>query len=88
MSWYSAFAIYFIFWWVTLFVILPFGVRSQKEDGEMILGTDQGAPTNPSLLKKSIWTTFISGVLFALYFYAYTQMEIGIEFFDFMPGPK
>ena len=30
----TAFAIYFVLWWITLFVTLPFGVRSQHEDGE------------------------------------------------------
>ncbi len=30
----TAFAIYFVLWWVVLFLTLPFGVRSQHEDGE------------------------------------------------------
>jgi len=30
----TGFAIYFVLWWVVLFVTLPFGVRSQHEDGE------------------------------------------------------
>jgi predicted secreted protein len=30
----TALAIYFVLWWVTLFLTLPFGVRSQHEDGE------------------------------------------------------
>ena len=40
----TAFAIYFVIWWVTLFLTLPFGVRSQHEDGEGAPGTDPGAP--------------------------------------------
>ena len=41
----TAFAIYFVFWWIVLFLTLPFGVRSQHEDGEGRLpGTDPGAP--------------------------------------------
>ena len=27
-------AIYFVLWWIVLFLTLPFGVRSQHEDGE------------------------------------------------------
>ena len=27
----TAFAIYFVLWWLVLFVTLPFGVRSQHE---------------------------------------------------------
>ncbi len=29
----TGFAIYFVLWWVVLFLTLPFGVRSQHEDG-------------------------------------------------------
>ena len=40
----TALAIYFVLWWIVLFVTLPFGVRSQHEDGEGAPGTDPGAP--------------------------------------------
>ena len=30
----TGFAIYFVIWWIALFLTLPFGVRSQHEDGE------------------------------------------------------
>ena len=40
----TAFAIYFVLWWLTLFLTLPFGVRSQHEDGVGAPGTDPGAP--------------------------------------------
>jgi predicted secreted protein len=30
----TAVAIYFLIWWITLFAVLPFGVRAQHE-GEM-----------------------------------------------------
>ena len=32
----TAFAIYFVMWWIVLFLTLPFGVRSQHEDGESV----------------------------------------------------
>jgi predicted secreted protein len=40
----TGFAIYFVMWWIVLFLTLPFGVRSQHEDGEGAPGTDPGAP--------------------------------------------
>ena len=40
----TMFAIYFVLWWIVLFLTLPFGVRSQHEDGEGAPGTDPGAP--------------------------------------------
>lgn len=64
MSWPLYAALYFTIWWVVLFAVLPFGVRSQHEDGDFIAGTDPGAPVTPRLGLKAIWTTVISLVLF------------------------
>jgi predicted secreted protein len=58
-------AIYLTIWFTVLFAVLPFGVRSQHETGDVIPGTDPGAPTSPRLLAKAIWTTIISAVIFA-----------------------
>jgi predicted secreted protein len=60
----SALAIYFVVWWVVLFAVLPFGVRSQHEDGGGVEGTDPGAPVTHGMGWKLIWTTIISAVLF------------------------
>ena len=57
-------AIYFTMWWIVLFAVLPFGVRSQHEDGDFAAGTDPGAPLAPRMLAKALWTTAISAVLF------------------------
>ena len=35
----TALAVYFVLWWLVLFLTLPFGVRSQHEDGEAAPGT-------------------------------------------------
>ena len=48
----TAVAIFFLIWWVVLFAVLPFGVRSQHEEGEMAAGTDPGAPVIPRLGRK------------------------------------
>ena len=58
-------AIYFTMWWVVLFAVLPFGVRSQHEETSFQAGTDPGAPVKPHLLIKVGVTTLVSGVLFA-----------------------
>jgi predicted secreted protein len=65
-------AAYFTMWWVVLFAVLPFGVRSAAEAGvERPAGADAGAPLAPHLALKALATTLISGVLFAaLYTYA------------------
>ena len=70
MSIATAIAIYFIIWWVTLFAVLPWGVRSQHESGAVAPGTDPGAPTIPRLKTKLVWTTIVSAVVFVLWYVA------------------
>ena len=40
----QGFAVYFIVWWLTLFAVLPIGLRTQAEDNEVVLGTVPSAP--------------------------------------------
>ena len=61
-----AVAIYFTTWWIVLFAVLPFGVRSQDEAREVVPGTDPGAPTLPRLAVKALWTTGLSALVFLL----------------------
>ena len=60
----GAIALYFVVWWTSLFAVLPFGVRSQAEEGEVAAGTDPGAPGTPALAEKAIWTTFLAAGVF------------------------
>ncbi|MDB5545296.1 MAG: uncharacterized protein JWO64_2445 [Hyphomicrobiales bacterium] len=60
-----AIAIFFTIWWIVLFAILPWGVRSQHEDGDVVAGTDPGAPVAPRLLVKAIATTIVATIIFA-----------------------
>ena len=75
----TAFAIYFVMWWIVLFLTLPFGVRSQHEGGESAPGTDPGAPIASRMGRKLIWTTVISAVLFAVSMLAYNAGLLNVE---------
>jgi len=75
----TALAIYFVLWWVTLFLTLPFGVRSQHEDGEGEPGTDPGAPVMAQMGRQLIWTTVISGIIFGIGMWAYQAGYLSIE---------
>lgn len=79
MSPITAIAIYFLIWWVVLFAVLPFRVRSQREGGQVVSGSDPGAPALPLLGWKLIWTTLVSGVLFAALYVAYTRGWVTLE---------
>jgi predicted secreted protein len=69
-------AVYFVIWWTVLFAVLPFGVRSQVEEGTIGEGTEPGAPVAPMLLKKAGITSVVAGFVFALVWYIWS-------FYDF-----
>ena len=79
-------AIYFVIWWVLLFAILPFGVRTSEEAGESSNpGFAESAPHRPRLLPKIIATTIISGIVFA-FIYAILEHKIfGLDDIPFFP---
>ncbi|MEO0466621.1 MAG: DUF1467 family protein [Pseudomonadota bacterium] len=54
----GAIVCFVIFWWLSLFVVLPIGVRGQYEDGSTVEGTESGAPQDPMIRKKAIWATW------------------------------
>ena len=65
MSLSFAIAIYVVIWWTVLFAILPIGVRTQGEDGAIVPGTPESAPTRPRLVRVVLLTTIVSGLVFA-----------------------
>jgi predicted secreted protein len=79
MSWSTIAAIYFITWWVVLFAILPWGVHSQAEDGEVPPGTDPGAPAIPALKAKVVWTTIVSAIVFGAFYWIYVSRLVSLE---------
>ena len=72
-------AIYFIVWWVSLFAVLPWGVRSQAENADVIPGTDPGAPVRPLMRYKVIATSLIALVVTAGIIYLMTSGIISLE---------
>lgn len=76
----SVAAIYLLFWVLTLFAVLPFGVKTSDEAGEKPLaGQADSAPVNPHLGRKLIWTTLISSALFVLFWLNYLFEWIRVE---------
>jgi predicted secreted protein len=75
----TAVAIFFLIWWVVLFAVLPWGILSQHEGGEIVPGTDPGAPAVPKLGRKLIWTTLVSGVVFVAFYVVYSDRLLTLE---------
>jgi predicted secreted protein len=79
MGWPTALAIYFIIWWTTLFAILPIGMRSQRDDDDIVLGTEHGAPSSFSFARKALWTTLASTAIFAAYYLVTEVLGVGLD---------
>ena len=88
MSITSVIAIYFVLWWVVLLAVLPWGVHSQQESGEVIPGTDPGAPVVPSIWMKLVWTTIIAAVVLGIFATSYKLNLIPYDFLMRIAGPK
>jgi len=69
MSVIGGLAIYGIIWWLVLFVVLPFGVRTSEEAGEaLVQGAAESAPAKPHLLRKILITTLVAFILWSVVF--------------------
>lgn len=67
MSWATGLMIYAVLWWMVLFMVLPFGVRTAEEAGEdSEPGHAASAPVRPRLWWKALATTIISAVIFGI----------------------
>ncbi len=66
MNWFTALALYLIIWWLVLFVILPIGIRGQAEEGDIVEGSEPGAPHTLDIKKKFKQTTIAATIVWAV----------------------
>jgi len=89
MNLLSIVAIYFVVWWIVLFVVLPWGVRTQAEDEDIVLGTTHSAPARPMILRKALATTLVSAIIVFGLWIAVDRYGLDLETFAdlyFSPG--
>ena len=64
MSYTGLAIIYIIIWWIVFFIILPLDVNRSKT--YKIEGDDSGSPENPKMMKKFIYCTGITSIIFIM----------------------
>ena len=52
MSIMSAIALYGVIWFMTMFLVLPFRMKTQGEAGQAVPGTPSSAPDDAQMLRK------------------------------------
>jgi predicted secreted protein len=88
MQWTSISAIYILFWVMSAFLVLPFGVKTHDEAGiDKIPGQADSAPANfrPGQVAKR--ATILSVVLFGLYYANYVNEWVTGDAISFFSPP-
>ena len=87
MGWTSMLAIYLLFWVMSAFVVLPFGVRTHDEAGiAKIPGQAESAPANFRPGRVVLITTILSAIAFALFYANYVNGWLTPASFDLFGG--
>ena len=74
--------IYVIIWWVVFFSALPIGIKhNEKPFKNNLEGVDPGAPKNPNIFKKFLYTTLITTVIFAGIYYIVQSDQFNLREF-------
>ena len=82
----SAAAVYILFWTMSLFLVLPFGVRTDEEAGvERTPGHADSAPHGFRFGRAALRATILSAVLFALFYANWIYGWIGPDALDWAP---
>ena len=66
MSLTGSLIIYVLIWWIVFFALLPIDVN--REIKQNIKGIDAGAPENPKIIKKFVYSTLITSIIFIIIF--------------------
>jgi predicted secreted protein len=84
MRWTSLLAIYFLFWAFSVFLVLPFGVRTTEEaGGERIPGQADSAPHDFRLGRTAIRVTIVATILWGLFVLNYEYGWVTPQMLDF-----
>lgn len=83
MEFTSIIAIYLLFWSLSVFLVLPFGMRTSEEAGvERVPGQAESAPHEFSLKRVAIRTTIVATILFAMFYFNYIYGWVTPEMLD------
>ena len=82
MRWPSALAIFVLFWVMSAFLVMPFGVRNAHEAGrDLVPGQEAGAPANFDPRRILLRTTLVAVLFFGVYYVNYVFGWVTAESF-------
>ena len=86
MSLVTLAAIYFVLWWIVLFAVLPFGVRTEEDESKVTAGSVRSAPVRPMLVRKAIATSIVTAILVGALWFVRVGLGIDLETLARMGG--
>jgi len=89
MKWTSIVAIYSLFWVLSAFLVMPFGIRTHDEAGlDKVAGQADSAPANFSARRIALRATLVSLVLFGAFYLNYVNGWIVVGDLNFFTPPR
>lgn len=79
MPLFSIFAIYFIIWWLTLFIVLPIGLRTQAEENEVVKGSVESAPARFRPLRVFLMTSVLAAAIHFAWYILSVRLGYGLD---------
>jgi predicted secreted protein len=76
MTWFTGVVVFLIIWWVVLFAVLPWGVRTPDNPEA---GHATSAPVRPMLWRKVLITTLITCLLWGIAYWLITSDLISLR---------
>lgn len=86
MNFVTGMVVYLIGWWITLFAILPLGITGQAESGEIVPGTESGAPVAANFRHKAWLTTVTTAIIWLILFVVLEFQLISLNDIPFIPS--
>lgn len=88
----SGIVLYAVIWFMTLFIVLPLRLVTQADEGSVVPGTPEGAPSGAVMGRKLRLTTILASVVWAVAVAVILSGVIEVRDFDVMnrlpPAPE
>lgn len=82
-------AVYLLFWVISAFVVMPFGVKTADEAGiEKVAGQADSAPAHFRPGRILLWTTILATAIYAVFYLNYLYNWVTIDTLSFYTPPK
>jgi predicted secreted protein len=83
----SSIAIFILIWWLALFMVLPWGLRTHHDENTAKPGFAESAPVDFRPLQIIARTTLIALLVFAAVYYALVYSGLSLFDLPFLKGP-